>query len=55
VWLTDDQVAELTKRKRPSAQMRQLAKDGIPFREVSGRPIVVERDLVATQKRIKKL
>lgn len=55
MWLTEAEVAALTRRKRPSAQMRELVRSGIPFRVVDGRPIVVERDLSTTEKRVKRL
>lgn len=54
MWLSESQVAELTKRKRPSAQIRQLAQDGIPFRVCAGRPIVIASDLTES-KRVKKM
>lgn len=55
MWLSDDQVAELTRRKRPSAQIRELMRAGIPFRVVAGRPIVVSTDIAPTTKRVKRL
>ena len=46
MWLNEQQVADLTRRKRPSAQMRVLAESGIPFRQVDGRPIVEAANVV---------
>lgn len=54
MWLSEEQLTALTKRKRPSAQIRQLAADGVPFRVVAGRPIVIEADL-REPKRVKAL
>ncbi len=51
MFLTESQIEQLTRRKRPSAQIRELAKAGIRFRVVSGRPVVVERDLAAPETR----
>ncbi|MGY3041608.1 hypothetical protein ACVWWQ_003241 [Rhodanobacter sp. TND4EL1] len=46
VWLTPDEVAELTECSRRSTQCLRLAKMGIPFREnFAGRPLV-ERSAV---------
>ena len=44
-WLSDEEVAALTKRKRPSDQVKILLRDGVPFRMVAGRPIVLESAL----------
>lgn len=60
MWLTEDQVAELTKRKRPRAQIEVLVRDGIPFRMVAGRPVVMESALEpvqqsATRPKVRKL
>ena len=41
MWLTDEQVAELTKAKRVSKQVEVLARAGVPFKIVAGRPIVL--------------
>lgn len=49
MWLTDEQVAELTKRKRPKGQVEVLARDGIPFVMVAGRPVVMENALAPVQ------
>lgn len=54
MWLSEQDIARLTRKKRPSAQIRQLALDGVPFRVVAGRPIVMEADL-REQKRVKAL
>ena len=40
-WLSDSEMEALTKRKKPTAQMRVLAEAGIPFKVVAGRPVVV--------------
>jgi hypothetical protein len=51
VWLTPDEVEQLTARKRWKAQCRALAIMGVPFRpNAVGRPLV-ERDAVLTAKR----
>lgn len=55
MWLTQAQLVELTRRKRPSAQAKALIEAGIPFRIVSGRPIVVESDLSTERKQVKRL
>jgi hypothetical protein len=55
VWLTEQQIEKLTRRKRPSAQIRVLAQDGIPFRVVAGRPIVIAKDLETSNKRVRRL
>lgn len=40
-WLTPDDVADLTARKRWTAQCRKLAEMGVPFRpNAVGRPLV---------------
>ena len=44
-WLTEKQLAELTRRTQPAAQIRVLQEAGIPHRVVDGRAIVLERDL----------
>lgn len=40
LWLSDDQVCELTRRKQPAAQERVLREAGISFILVDGRPVV---------------
>ena len=40
MFLTDKQVAALTRRKRADAQARVLAESQIIFRMVDGRPVV---------------
>lgn len=45
MWLSESQVQDLTKKKRPSAQIRVLVESSIPFQVVAGRPIVVASDL----------
>ena len=50
MWLIDNQVAELTRRKRPSAQIRLLAESGIPFDVVDGRPVVLKESLSHREK-----
>lgn len=44
-WLSEDQVADLTKRKRPADQIKVLVRDGVPFITVAGRPVVMVSDL----------
>lgn len=55
MWLTEEQLVQLTRRKQPSAQIRALAASGIPFKVVSGRPIVIFSDLDGSGKKVKKL
>jgi hypothetical protein len=45
MWLTDEQLIELTRRKQPRAQIRILNEAGIPYRIVAGRPVVLRSDL----------
>lgn len=50
LWLTPDEVHELTSLKRWSAQCRALARMGVPFRpNAVGRPLV-ERSAVTKAK-----
>ena len=48
IWLTDEQLAELTRKKQPAAQARVLAKSvpPIPYVWVAGRPIVLASDVL---------
>lgn len=55
MWLSDEQLVQLTRRKQPSAQIRALVAANIPFKVVSGRPIVVLSDLYGSGKKVKKL
>ena len=55
MWLNDEQLVQLTRRKQPSAQIRALVAAGIPFKVVSGRPIVVLSDLDGSGKKVRKL
>lgn len=53
-WLTPEEVAELTAKKRWTAQCRALADMGIPFRpNAVGRPLV-ERAAVCTAQPVRK-
>jgi len=45
MWLTEQEVADLTRRVKPAAQARVLLKVGIPFRMVDNRPIVLRSDI----------
>lgn len=45
LWLTERQVARLTRKKRPSAQAQVLREAGIPFVMIDGRPVVMESAL----------
>jgi hypothetical protein len=45
MWLSDDQLKELTQRQRADCQCRVLNEAGIPYRMVAGRPIVMVADL----------
>lgn len=48
-WLSPEDVAELTAKKRWAAQCRALAEMGVPFRpNAVGRPLV-EREAVLTK------
>ena len=52
-WLLPEEVAQLTDRKRWSAQCRALAQMGIPFRpNAVGRPLV-ERSAVLSEDKAK--
>jgi len=48
-WLSDKEVAKLTRRKRPKAQIQVLKDGGIQFRVVDGRPIVPRSEIEQTQ------
>jgi hypothetical protein len=48
-WLSDKEVAKLTRKKRPSAQIRVLRDGGIQFRVVDGRPIVPRSEIEQTR------
>ena len=50
MWLTDKQVAELTRIKRSSAHIWVLAESGIPFDVVEGRPVVLKESLSHREK-----
>lgn len=55
MWLSKEQVEELTQRKRYSAQIKVLVESGIPFKVVAGRPIVVEKALYESEKKVRRL
>lgn len=40
-WLSEDQLHRLTGKKRAADQIKVLVQDGVPFRTVGGKPIVV--------------
>ncbi len=46
--LTEQEVVEITRRARPSAQARVLKEAGIPFRLIAGRPVVAREALLET-------
>ena len=46
-WLSDDQLARFTGYERPTDQMAELAKSGIPFHVMRGRPRVMVNDMSA--------
>ena len=48
MWLSEQEVEELTRRKRPKAQMRVLADAGIPFKKVDKRPVVERENVLAS-------
>ena len=53
IWLSPDEVAELTDRQRWTAQCRQLARMGVPFTpNAAGRPLV-ERSAVCSAPKAK--
>jgi hypothetical protein len=45
MWLTERQIARLTRRKRPTAQAEVLREAGIPYHMVDGRPVVLKDSL----------
>ena len=47
IWLTEEQLAELTRKTQPAAQARVLSKSvpPIPYVWVAGRPIVLLSDV----------
>lgn len=56
MWLSEQEVQSLTRRKRTSAQIRVLVEAGIPFLLVDGRPIVVKTHVSpASEKRVRRL
>lgn len=55
LWLTPDEVAELTARVRWKAQCRQLAAMGVPFKpNAVGRPLVERAAVVLSEPRTAK-
>ncbi len=46
--LTDEELTQITRRVRPTAQARVLRESGIPFRIVAGRPLVARTALIET-------
>lgn len=49
-WLTPEEVAELTDKRRWSAQCRALAAMGVPFRpNAVGRPLVERAAVLSSQ------
>ena len=48
IILSEQEVEALTLKRQPSAQVRALREAGIPFRVVSGRPVVARSVLVDT-------
>lgn len=54
MWLSPDEVAELTARTRWTAQCRALAAMGVPFRpNAVGRPLVEREAVVSTPAKAK--
>lgn len=45
MWLSEQEVAALTRRVKPTAQRKVLDKDGIPYSWVDGRPVVLLSDI----------
>lgn len=49
-WLTNDEVVELTDKKRWSAQCRALAMMGVAFTpNAAGRPLVLRSEVIKTK------
>ena len=50
LWLTDEQIVELTKKTQPAAQARVLSNSvpPIPYTLVAGRPVVRIIDVVGS-------
>lgn len=50
IWLTEEEVQELTNKKQPAAQARALSEavPPIPYTMVGGRPVVLLSDLSNT-------
>jgi hypothetical protein len=49
-WLTNDEVVELTDKKRWSAQCRALAMMGVSFTpNAAGRPLVLRSEIIKTK------
>lgn len=54
-FLSDDEVARLTRYKQPKKQKEHLIKEGIPFTvDRSGRPIIF-KDAVINKKQIEQI
>lgn len=53
MWLSEQQLAEYTRRTKPSAQRKVLDRALIPYRLVDGRPVVLVSDLSPTATRRK--
>lgn len=51
MWLSEQQLAELTRRSKAGAQRKVLEQAGIPYRLVDGRPVVLLSDLQQTRGR----
>jgi hypothetical protein len=49
MWLSETELQNLTKRVKPSAQVRELVRSGIPFRVVAGRPVVLKESLLPSK------
>lgn len=46
MWLTDNELERLTRRKRPKAQAEVLRRAGIPYTMVDGRPVVLKDSML---------
>lgn len=51
MWLSDEEIRVMTRRVKPSAQKRVLEGDGIPYRMVDGRPMVLRSDVMPQRRR----
>lgn len=48
MFLTEEEVETLTKKRQPAAQARALREVGVPYLMISGRPVVARAVLMDT-------